>query len=190
MAMSKNDLPGPVDFPERMVVLGIGGAPHGVKGELRIKPFTEDPSGIGAYGPLTGSDGNIYKIASVRPAKNVVVARLKGINTREEAEALNGVEFAVRRGMLEDKALDGSEFFQADLIGLAAIDAEDGRYGRVVAVHDFGGGDMLELRGGGRDSALIPFSESAVPNIDLESGSITVEPVAAGLTDGPEDRSQ
>lgn len=166
-----------------MVVLGVGGAPHGIKGELRIKTFTEDPLAIAGYGPLTGSDGRSYEIASVRPSKNVVVARIKGIDSREAAEALNGVEFAVPRSALGEEAPDGEEFFHADLIGLAAVDTAGGRYGRVTAVHDFGGGDMLELAISARKSAMIPFSKAAVPSIDVAAGTITVDPVAAGLVD-------
>ena len=174
----------------RMVVLGVGGAPHGIKGELRIKTFTDDPLAIGSYGSLTGSDGRNYEIVSVRPAKNVVVARLKGVNSREAAEALNGVEFSVSREKLGDDNLDEGEFFHADLIGLTAIDEDANRYGKIVAVHDFGGGDMLELSGGGRKSVLIPFSEAAVPVIDIEGGTVTVKPIAAGLVDDSEESQQ
>ncbi|MEX0343400.1 MAG: ribosome maturation factor RimM [Rhizobiaceae bacterium] len=172
------------------VVLGVGGAPHGIKGELRIKTFTDDPLAIGNYGPLTGSDGKSYEVTSVRPAKNVVVARLRGVTSREAAEALNGVEFSVSREVLGDDELDDDEFFHADLIGLTAIDEDANRYGKVMAVHNFGGGDMLELTDGGRTSVLIPFSEAAVPIIDIEGGTITVEPVAAGLVDDPEEGRQ
>ena len=171
-----------------MVVLGIGGAPHGIRGELRIRPFTADPLALGKYGPLTGSDGNTYKVGSVRPARNVVVATLAGIDSREKAEALNGVEFSVPRAALEKEPLGEEEFFHADLIGLAALDSDGGRYGRVSAVHDFGGGDMLELTISGRRTILIPFTKAAVPAIDVKGGTITVEPVAAGLVDdGGED---
>ncbi len=171
---------------EAMVVLGIGGAPHGIKGELRIKTFTEDPLAIGNYGRLTGSDGKHYEIRSVRPAKKIVVAKLSGIDHREQAEALNGVEFSVSRDALGNDGLQEDEFFHADLIGLAAIDADGARHGRIVAIHNFGGGDMLELSGGGRKTVLIPFTEAAVPQIDAKGGTITVDPIAAGLVDDDE----
>ncbi len=174
----------------RMVVLGVGGAPHGIKGELRIKTFTDDPLAIGSYGQLTGSDGRSYEVTSVRPAKNVVVARLKGVTSREAAETLNGVEFSVSREVLGDNNLDEGEFFHTDLIGLTAIDEDANRYGKIVAVHDFGGGDMLELSGGGRHSVLIPFTEAAVPSINIEDGTVIVEPIAAGLVDDPEEGQQ
>ncbi|MEZ5812560.1 MAG: ribosome maturation factor RimM [Rhizobiaceae bacterium] len=166
-----------------MVVLGVGGAPHGIRGELRIRTFTEDPLAIAGYGSLAGSDGRSYEIVSVRPAKNVVVVRIKGIESREQAETLNGVEFSVARSALGEAALDEEEFFHADLIGLAAVDETGGRYGRVTAIHDFGGGDMLELALSTRKSAMIPFSKAAVPAVDVAAGTITIDPVAAGLVD-------
>lgn len=174
---------------QRMVVLGVGGAPHGIRGELRIKTFTEDPLSIADYGPLSGSDGRTYTIKTVRPAKNVVVVRIDGIDSREKAQLLNGVEFSVPRDALEQGALPEDEFYHTDLIGLTATDKEGGRYGRVAAIHDFGGGDMLELAISGRKSVFIPFTEAAVPEIDVEGGTITVEPVAAGLVDGEEDET-
>ncbi len=177
------------DKSPRLVVLAIGGAPHGIMGELRIKTFTEDPLAIGSYGPLTGSDGRTYEILSVRPAKNVVVARLKGVESREAAQALNGVELSITRDALGDASPEEGEFFHADLIGLVATDRDGGRYGKIVAIHDFGGGDMLELAGGGRKSILIPFSEAAVPEIDIDGGTVTVEPMAAGLIDEPENEN-
>ncbi len=171
------------EFKSRMVVLGVGGAPHGVRGELRIKPYTADPLALGSYGPFRGSDGNTYEIVSVRPAKNVVVVKLAGIDSREKAEALNGVEFSVPREALESETLEEEEFFHADLIGLAALDRDGGRYGRVTAVHDFGGGDMLELAVSARKSVMIPFTRAAVPEVDFSGGTITVDPLAAGLLD-------
>lgn len=171
----------------RKVVLGIAGSPHGIKGELRIKTYTEDPLAIAGYGSLEGSDGHTYEVRTVRAAKNVVVAKLAGIDSREQAEALNGVEFSITRDMLSGTALDEEEFFHADLIGLMAVDEQGGRYGKICAIHDFGGGDMLELTISGRKNVMIPFSKVAVPTVDLDSGTVTIDPVAAGLAGDSED---
>ncbi len=171
------------DGKSPMIVLGVGGAPHGLKGELRIKTFTDDPLAIGSYGPLTGSDGKTYRLLTVRAAKTVVIARLDGVNGREQAETLNGVEFSVSREALSAAGLGEEEFFHADLIGLSAVDDRGGRYGRVSAIHDFGGGDMLELAAGGGKSVMIPFSKAAVPIIDPGAGTIVIDPAAAGLAD-------
>ncbi len=166
-----------------LVLMAVIGAPHGVKGEVRAKPHTDDPLALDAYGPLRDEAGKAYEIQSIRPAKNVVVLRLAGVTTREAAEALKGRSLFVERERLPDDELEEDEFFQTDLIGLAVRDAEGKAYGKVHAVHDFGGGDILELALDGKRTVMIPFSEAAVTGIDFEAGLVTVDPLAAGLDD-------
>ena len=120
---------------------------------------------------------------AVRPAKNVVVMRLQGIDSREAAEALKGTELFVPRSALPDDSLEDDEYFQSDLEGLHVRDTQGREHGRVEAVHNFGAGDILELKKPGARAVMIPFSESAVPHIDWENGVLTVEPTAAGLDD-------
>lgn len=169
----------------RMAVIG---APHGVRGELRVKSFTADPLAIGDYGPLHDAEGRLYEVLDVRPAKTVVVVRFKGVTTREQAEALNGVELLVARDALPDEDLEEDEFFHADLVGLEVRDGDGKTLGKVTALQDFGGGDLLEITLGGRKGVLIPFTMAAVPVVDVAGGFVTIEPVAAGLVDtGDED---
>ncbi|MCB1383394.1 MAG: ribosome maturation factor RimM [Notoacmeibacter sp.] len=171
------------------ICLATIGAPHGVKGELRVKSHTGDPLAFGDYGPLTDAAGRQIEVLDVRPSKTVVVARFKGITTREQAEALNGVDLYIDRDMLPDEELEEDEFFHEDLIGLAVKDPDGATLGKVTALHDFGGGDLLEITFGGRRGIMVPFTRAAVPVIDIEGGFVTVEPVAAGLvaTDDDED---
>ncbi len=171
----------------KQVHMATIGAPHGVRGEVRVKTFTGDPMALGDYGPLTDGEGRKYKLLHIRPAKNVVVVRFKGIDSREKAEALNGVELFVDRAVLPDEELEEDEFFQEDLIGLKVVDVDGTDRGTVIAVQDFGGGDLLEIGGAGRKSVLIPFTRAAVPDIDFDGGTITVEPVAAGLVEPDKD---
>ncbi len=119
--------------------------------------------------------------------KTVVVVRFKGVNDRNAAEALNGTALYIDRSQLPDDELDEDEFYQTDLIGLVALDAEGKRYGTVSAVFDFGGGDLIELSEKGKRPMLIPFTEAAVPEIDFDKGTILVEPYAAGLIADEED---
>ncbi|MFP1630611.1 ribosome maturation factor RimM [Zhengella sp. ZM62] len=169
----------------RMAVIG---APHGVRGELRVKSFTADPLAIGDYGPLHDAEGRLYEVLDVRPAKTVVVVRFRGVTTREQAEALNGVELLVARDALPDEDLEEDEFFHADLVGLEVRDGDGKTLGKVTALQDFGGGDLLEITLGGRKGVLIPFTMAAVPVVDVAGGFVTIEPVAAGLVDtGDED---
>lgn len=166
---------------DRSVLLGIVGGAHGIRGECRVRSFTADPTDIGAYGPLVDAAGRRYTVRSARAQKNVVVVRFAEVGTRDEAERLNGTELFVGRAALPED--DEDDFYQADLIGLRAVSAGGAVVGEVIAVHDFGAGDILEIRPARGATVMIPFSRAAVPEIDVEAGMLTVEPVAAGLVD-------
>ena len=165
------------------VLMGTIGAAQGLRGEVRVRSFASDPTAIGDYGHLHAADGRSFEVLEVREAKNVVIVRFRGVNDRSAAEALNGVELFVDRDNLPDDDLDDDEFFYADLEGLEALDAEGKSYGTVTGVFDFGAGDLLELKGPGKRPVLIPFSEWSVLEIDLEAGTLLVDPLAAGLID-------
>ncbi len=165
------------------VLVAVIGAPHGVRGELRVKTHTQDPMALATFGSLRDDAGNLYEVTSIRPAGNVVVVRLSGIDSREAAEALKGRSLHIARALLSYDTLEDDEFFQTDLVGLVARDGKGRTYGTVRSVHNFGGGDILELAGGGKRAVMIPFTEAAVPEIDVAAGFILVDPVAAGLDD-------
>src|SRR5690606_23904553 len=169
-----------LDKPVQMAVIG---APHGVKGELRVKTFTADPLALGDYGPLTSEDGRTFTVAAIRPAKNIVVVRFKEVTTREQAEAVNGVALYVDRSVLPDEELDEEEFFHADLIGLEIRDETGAKIGKVIAIQNFGGGDILEANLSGRRSVMIPFTLAAIPEVSVSGGYIRIDSVAAGLVD-------
>jgi 16S rRNA processing protein RimM len=168
--------------PQNPVQMAVIGAPHGIRGELRVKTFTGDPQSLGDYGPLYAGDGRQFDIADIRPAKNVVVVRFKQVADRDAAEALNGVALYVDRAQLPDD-LEEDEFYHADLIGLAVRDGDNEMLGRVSAFHNFGGGDIMEVELGLGQTVLVPFTRHAVPAVDLEGGTVTVDPQAAGLLD-------
>lgn len=169
-----------------LVLLGIIGAPHGVRGEVRIKTFTGDPLAIGEYGPLLDEAGRSYEIEDVRPAKEVVVARLKGVTSREAAEALNGVKLHVERSRLPDVE-DEDEFLQADLVGCAVTDAEGGVLGEVRAVANYGAGDLLDIELTDGRSVLMPFTKAFAPRIDIAAMRIEVAP-PVGLFEVDDDK--
>lgn len=168
---------------ENPVLMAVIGGAQGLRGEVRVRSFTDDPMAIGDYGHLHSSDGRTFEVLEVREGKNVVVVRFRGVNDRNAAEALNGLELYIDRDNLPDEELDEDEFFYADLEGLEAVDGEGRSYGNVSAVYDFGAGDLLELKGPGKRPVLIPFSEAAVLEIDLDGGRLLIDPVAAGLVD-------
>jgi 16S rRNA processing protein RimM len=158
------------------ICVGRIGAPHGVRGEVRLQSYTGEPMAIADYGALENKDGTLtLAITSVRPAKNILVARFKGVDDRTAAEKLTNVELYVPRERLP--APDADEFYHADLIGLAAVDAAGTEIGTVVAVHDFGAGDILELRPtGARGTVMLPFTDATVPVVDIAGGRIVIDP--------------
>lgn len=164
------------------LLLAVIGAPHGVKGELRVRSFTADPLALGDYGPLFASDGRRFTVASIRPQKTVFVVSFEEVSGRDAAERLTGTELFVERSALPTE-LDEGEFYVADLVGLRAVDLDGNELGKVSAVHDFGAGDILEIAGAGRRTAMVPFSRAAVPEVDIAAGTIRVDPMAAGLVD-------
>ncbi|HET7412634.1 MAG TPA: ribosome maturation factor RimM [Pararhizobium sp.] len=171
---------------ENPILMATVGAAQGIRGEVRVNSYTADPMALGDYGRLYGEDGRDFEILEIRPGKNVVIVRFRGINDRNAAEALNGTNLYIERDRLSDEELEEDEFFYADLEGLEVVDGEGRIYGRISGIFDFGGGDLLELKAPGKRPMLVPFSEAAVLEIDLVAGHIIVDPVAAGLTDEEE----
>lgn len=172
--------------PENPVLMAVVGAPHGIKGEVRLKTFTADPMAVGDYGALIAADGRNFVVKPLRLSKSVVIARIRGVSDRSAAEALKGLELFVDRSALPDDLVE-DEYYFSDLVGLEAQDAAGESWGKVIAVHDYGGGDLLEIAVPGRSAVLIPFTAAAVPKVSVTDGSIVIDPVAAGLVDGPSD---
>lgn len=153
-----------------LLVARVAGA-FGVKGEIRITTFTEDPTAIGRYRNLLREDGaSGLSLSAVRPVKGAVIARAKGVDTRDQAEALRGVTLYVRRDDLPEP--DEDEFYLADLIGLTVESASGEAMGKVKAVQDFGAGDLLEIQPPKGASWWLPFTREAVPEVSLAEGKI------------------
>ena len=161
----------------RLVAVGIFGAPHGVQGEVRAKSYTDDPKSLGVYGELTDAAGvQRFKIAALRPLKDdMVVLRLDGVADRDAAALLTGIELFARRENMP--APDEDEFYHADLVGLRAETAEGEEIGRVVALSNYGAGDILEIapKGGG-ETLLFPFTKAVAPEVDIAGGRIVIAP--------------
>ena len=161
------------------VCLGQIGAAHGVRGEVRLRSFTADPAAIVSYGPLETEDGRVIAIESLRPAKDHFVATLSGVADRNAAEQLVNIKLYVPRDRLPPPD-QPDEYYYADLVGLAATDRAGKPLGTVVAVHNFGAGDLIELQltEGGR-TELLPFDAATVPEVDLAGGRLVIELPAA-----------
>lgn len=169
-----------------LILLGIVGAPHGVRGEVRIKTFTGDPLGIAGYGLLFDGKGRSFEITDIRPAKEVVVARLKGVATREEAEGLNGTELFVARDKLS-AGDDEDEFLHADLIGCSVVGPDGVVLGTVTVVENYGAGDLLDIQTPDGRSVLMPFTKAFAPRIDVAARRIEAEP-PLGLFEPDDDK--
>jgi 16S rRNA processing protein RimM len=157
---------------KRICVARIGAA-HGTGGEVRLWPFTTRAEDVAAHGPLQTADGRVFEIASLRPGKEFLVARLKGVTDRTAAEKLRNTDLYVSRERLPEPEPD--EFYHADLIGLRAEDTEGRMIGTVVAVHNFGAGHILEMApDAGGETLMHPFSTAAVPTVDIAAGRIVV----------------
>jgi len=164
------------------VLLGVVAAPHGVRGLVRIKSFTEDPMSVAAYGPLSDESGTKeYRVEALSAARGAVLARIEGVADRTAAEALRGLRLYVERSALPEAG--EREWYEADLVGLKAI-GKDGRdWGKVTAFHDFGAGSVMEVSGG----VMLPFTDETVPEIDVEGGKVVIEP-PAGLLAGSKEK--
>jgi 16S rRNA processing protein RimM len=162
--------------PKRVCVARIGAA-HGVRGDVKLWSFTADPMAVASYGRLETADGaHSLEIETARPGKDCLVVRFKGVRDRTAAERLRNVELFVPRERLPETE-DENEFYHADLIGLAVVDTRDAVLGAVVAVHNFGAGDILEVRrADGRGTVMLPFTTQAVPVVDVAGGRLVVVP--------------
>jgi 16S rRNA processing protein RimM len=150
------------------------GAPHGVRGAVKLWTFTGDPLAVERYGPLMTRDGaRQFEMESVREAGDHLVATFKGVATRNDAEKLNGIELYVPREKLP--ATDDDEYYHADLIGLAAVNAADEPLGRVVGIHNFGAGDIIEIAPPKGATMLLPFTNAVVPTVDIAGGRVVIE---------------
>lgn len=167
------------------VCVGQIGAAHGVRGEVRLRSFTGDPEAIANYGPLQTEDGCAVEIESLRPAKDHFVARLAGIADRDAAGRLANAKLYVPRERLPELD-EPDEFYHADLIGLAAVDRAGGRLGTVVGVHNFGAGDLIELKlDSGGKTELISFDAATVPEVDVAGGRLIVARSALSGSEPP-----
>ena len=167
------------------IVLGVITGVHGIHGEVKLKSFTADPEAIASYGPLDTSNGTVLEIKSLKVHKDLFRARIEGITDRNTAETLKGVELSIARDRLPEPGDD--EVYHADLIGLSVLDLDGTQLGTVVDIVDFGAGELLELKlGDVKSTVLMPFNTQTVPRIDLDAGTLAIDPPDGLLDDDAE----
>ena len=162
--------------PDRLVRLGVFGAAQGVRGEVRVKSFTADPKAIASYGALTdGAGARRFALKLVRGLKDdMVVVRVEGVDDRDAAEKLTGVELFARRAQLPPP--DEGEYYYSDLMGLKAVTRDGETLGHVTTVLNYGAGDILEIAPeAGGETLLLPFNATIAPEVDLDGGRIFID---------------
>ena len=158
-----------------MILVGVIGAPHGVKGELRLKSFTADPLAIADYDPLTDDKGETLLLTKVRLLKDdMLVVKFDGIDGRDEAAKLTRRELFVLRSQLPPP--DEDEFYFSDLIGLAVKTVAGEDFGTIHAVENYGAGDVLDIKKNDGEHVLVPFTKAAVPHVDMAARLVTIDP--------------
>jgi|DEB0MinimDraft_10_1074344.scaffolds.fasta_scaffold97117_2 16S rRNA processing protein RimM len=168
--MSADSTPAGSEAP---VCLGVVVGARGLKGDVRIKSFTADPQDVAAYGPVATDDGQRLELKITGEAKGVVIARIAGISDRTAAEDLKGQRLYVARDALPQTE-DEDEYYHADLIGMTVVDETDAECGTVIAIYDFGSGDVIDLRLTDGGTVMLPFTRAVVPKVDLSAGHLVV----------------
>ncbi|WP_306142323.1 ribosome maturation factor RimM [Roseibium sp. MMSF_3412] len=159
------------DSGQKVLMAKIGAA-HGIRGEVRVKPFGDDPLSFTDYGVLTSKDGaRSFEVEKARVQKTVVITKFRSVNDRNQAEELNGVELFIDRDQLPDP--DEDEYYYSDLNGLSVVDQDGNALGKIIAVQDFGAGDLLEIRPRRGRTFYIPFTKEFVPDVSVSSGRVT-----------------
>lgn len=168
-----------------LICVGAIGGAFGVHGEVRLKSFTSEPEDIAEYAPVFTEDGSrAFDVVLTGRVKNGLSARMSGIVTKEDADALKGTNLFVPRDRLP--SLPDDEFYHADLVGLSVYDTGGALLGEVRSVQNHGASDLLEIDGPGlKTTALLPFTRTAVPTVDLVAGKIVADPPEGLLPDAP-----
>jgi 16S rRNA processing protein RimM len=158
---------------EDLILVGAFAGAVGLKGEVKLASFTAERAAIAAYGPLLAEDGRSFEIVSLRPNSKGFAARVKGINTREQAEALARVALYLPRAALP--APEAEDYYVADLVGLEALTPNSETLGTIVAVQNFGAGDLLEVSLAGQmRTVLVPFTRAVVPGVNLKAKHVVI----------------
>lgn len=166
----------------KRLTVGVITGPHGVRGAVKVKSFTEDPLALFAYAPLChGGTGEVLRLKRLGEAKGLSIVTIDGVRDRNAAEAMKGVEIQIDRSALPEPKTEGEDedvFYHADLIGLPVFDRAGVEIGKVAALHDFGAGDVLDVAilGGGRH--LLPFTREVVPVVDIAARRVVIDPPA------------
>jgi 16S rRNA processing protein RimM len=169
---------------EPLVCVAVVAAPHGVRGALRLRCFTERPESVASYGPVFDANGaRLFRIDVRGAARDGVIVTAEGVHDRDAAERLRGVRLHVPRSALP--ATGDDEFYVEDLVGLDAVLPDGAPLGRIAAVSNFGAGDVVELESGDGATLTLPFTRACFPEIDLAARRVVCRPPAEVAVEPP-----
>lgn len=161
---------------DKLILMGRIGAAHGLKGQVRLQSFTEDPESIVKYKPLLTKKPDVsFTIKKARLQKTMLIVSLDGVTDRTAAEALNGTELFIPREHLSE-GIEEDEFLQADLIGLKTVWSDGSAHGEIISVANYGAGDVLEVRTLNGEISFLPFTMAVVPEVNIAAGTVTIVP--------------
>lgn len=162
------------DSNSRLILVGIIGSAHGVRGQVKLRSFTSSPENITSYGDLQDTSGNRYRVKLVSGNKDVLIAKVEGVDTRDAAEKLRNIKLYVERSALPEPKKN--EYYHEDLVGLEATTEDGAAYGHVVGVHNFGAGDIIEIKLVSGKEELLPFNKATFPVVDVKNKKLVVSP--------------
>jgi 16S rRNA processing protein RimM len=171
------------------LAIGAIAGPHGVRGQFKVKLFAETPAALEQYGALQIDDGRALKLSvkSVNNKGSVIVSAV-GVTSREDAEALRGMLLSTSRDNLPDLAED--ELYHADLLGAAVFHEDGTNLGEVVALYNFGAGEIIEVKPDSGSNVMLPFAGESVVSVDIPNRRVVLAPPEGFLDDGSKDKDQ
>lgn len=163
-----------MEVPSHLICLGVIIAAHGVRGQVKLRSFTTHPEDIGDYGDLCDTQGKTYRLTVITSNNDTVIASIEGIADRDTAEKLRNIELFVERSKLP--APPENEYYYNDLIGLKVISGNGTAYGQVTGVHNFGAGDIVDIKLVSGKEECMPFNKATFPVIDIKNKTLVISP--------------
>lgn len=175
----------PSASPDRLIEMGVFSVPHGVRGQIKLRSFTEIPEDIAGYSPLQDSKGHCYRLAVEGHAGNMLIVSVDGVSDRNAAEKLKNITLYVPRSALPK--LRKGEYYHEDLVGLKLSTADGTAFGEILSVHNFGAGTLVNIRLARGGEEYLPFNPAVFPEIDIEKKSAVIAPPQIISSIAPDD---
>lgn len=170
----QNDVSRAANAQSRLIEMGVFSAPHGVRGQIKLRSYTEIPEDICAYGPLQDKQGRTYAISIAGEAGDMLIVSVQGINDRNAADSLKNIKLFLPRSKLPK--LRKGEYYHEDLSGIEVFTADDKPFGRILSVHDFGAGTLVNIALAQGGEEYMPFNKQTFPNVDIDAGRAIIDP--------------